>query len=181
MDGIKKLYHALDSFENKFFKICELLGALAMAIAFCSVFLQVLYRYVLSRFANLPFSFTEELARYCLFWVIYLLLPSGIKLGMEAANTFLPSKLTGAPKTALYLIVRGFCVIVAVIAFINSFKTLQTNWLFTSPVMGLPGFFKFGPVVIGMGLVIIRYVIELLGFACGEIKPFENIGKGGVE
>lgn len=181
MDGIKKLYHTLDSFENKFFKLCEALGALAMAIAFCSVFLQVLYRYVLSRFVNLPFAFTEELARYCLFWVIYLLLPQGIKLGMEAANTFLPSKLTGLPKTILYLVVRGFCVFVAIIAFINSFKTLQTNWFFTSPVMQLPGFFMYGPVVIGMGLVIIRYVIELLGFICGEIAPFENIGKGGVE
>ena len=40
---------------------------------------------------------------------------------------------------------------------------------------------QYGVLAIGMGLVIIRYVIELLGFICGEIAPFENIGKGGVE
>lgn len=181
MEQLKNVYHKLDAIENKLYKLCALIGAIAMGIAFCSIFLQVLYRYLLSRFVNLPLAFTEELARYCLFWIVYLLLPCIIKDGMEASNTFLPSLLKGKPKTVLYLIVRGICVVVAVIAFYCSFATLQTYWGFTSPVMGLPGFFMYGPVVIGMGIVVLRYIIEFIGFLSGEVKPFETIGQGGVE
>ena len=181
MEQLKNVYHKLDSIEDKIYKVCAVLGAIAMGIAFCAIFLQVLYRYALSRFVNLPFAFTEELARYCLFWIVYLLLPSIIKDGLEAANTFLPSLLKGKPKTALYLLVRGICMVVAIIAFYSSFATLRTNWGFTSPVMGLPGFLMYGPVVIGMGMVILRNIVEFVGFLSGEIKPFETIGQGGVE
>lgn len=47
--------------------------------------------------------------------------------------------------------------------------------------MALPGFFMYGPVVIGMGMVLMRYAIEFIGFICGEVQPFETIGQGGVE
>lgn len=104
-----------------------------------------------------------------------------MKSGMEAANTFLPSLLKGKAKTVLYLIVRGICTLIAVIAFYCSFATLETYWGFTSPVMALPGFFMYGPVVIGMGMVLMRYAIEFIGFICGEVQPFETIGQGGVE
>ena len=49
------------------YKVCKALGALAMSIAFLAIFLQVIYRYILCNFMNLPLAFTEELARYCLF------------------------------------------------------------------------------------------------------------------
>lgn len=181
MDNLKTIYHKLDAIENALYKLCALIGAIAMGIAFCAIFLQVLYRYILCNFVNLPFAFTEELARYCLFWIIYLLLPSVMKSGMEAANTFLPSLLKGKAKTVLYLIVRGICTLIAVIAFYCSFATLETYWGFTSPVMALPGFFMYGPVVIGMGMVLMRYAVEFIGFICGEVKPFETIGQGGGE
>lgn len=181
MEKIKRFYQTASGVEDKVYKICEMLGAAAMSVAFIAIFLQVLYRYVLSKYVNLPFSFTEELARYCLFWIIYLLLPSTIKRGLEASNTFLPSKLKGKPQMALYLVVRGICVVVVIIAFKYSFQTLQTYWNFKSPVMQLPGFFMYGPVVIGMGMVLMRYFIELLGFFCGALKPFEAIGSGGCE
>ena len=29
--------------------------------------------------------------------------------------------------------------------------------------------------------ILCRYIIEMMGFACGEIKPFESVGQGGVE
>lgn len=181
METLKKVYFTASKVEDQVYKVCKALGALAMSIAFLAIFLQVIYRYILCNFMNLPLAFTEELARYCLFWIIYLLLPVSIKDGMEAANTYLPGKLKGAAKTALYLLVRGLCLVIALIAFIYSFSALQTYWNFTSPVMQLPGFFQYGPVVIGMGIVIIRYIIEMMGFACGEIKPFESVGQGGVE
>lgn len=181
MQSLKAIYRTAGKYEDYLYKVCCAFGALAMLIAFLAIFMQVLYRYVLSRFTNLPLSFTEELARYCLFWIIYLLLPVAMKQGLEAANTFLPSKLTGWPKTALYLIVRGLCMAIAVTAFIYSFQVLRTNWGFASPVMELPGFFQFGPVVIGLGMVLLRYAVEMIGFIAGEVKPFDTFGKGGAE
>ena len=82
---------------------------------------------------------------------------------------------------ALHNTSDAFSILIAVIAFYCSFATLETYWGFTSPVMALPGFFMYGPVVIGMGMVLIRYAIEFIGFICGEVKPFETIGQGGVE
>ena len=46
MDNLKTLYHKLDAIENALYKLCALIGAIAMGIAFCAIFLQVLYRYI---------------------------------------------------------------------------------------------------------------------------------------
>lgn len=181
MEKLRAFYIKASGIEDKVYKICEVIGAAAMATAFISIFVQVVYRYILCRFVNLPLAFTEELSRYCLFWIIYLLLPDIIKAGMEASNTFLPDRLEGKSKTALFIVVRTICVTVAVIAFISSFSTLKTYWHFKSAVMSLPGFFMYGPVVIGLGMVLIHYAIELCGFICGEVKPFASNGVGGAE
>lgn len=181
MENAKSLYHTLSKIEDKIYRVVEIFGAVLMSVAFISIFMQVLYRYILCKFCNLPLSFTEELARYCFFWIVYLLLPDIVKAGMEASNTFLPERLKGKAQTTLFIIVRTICVIIAVIAFIYSFKALNTYWNFTSPVMQLPGFFMYGPVVMGLGMVVVHYAIEMIGFICGEVKPFDNIAVGGAE
>ncbi len=67
METLKKVYFTASKVEDQVYKFCKALGALAMSIAFLAIFLQVIYRYILCNFMNLPLAFTEELARYCLF------------------------------------------------------------------------------------------------------------------
>lgn len=67
METLKKVYFTASKVEDQVHKVCKALGALAMSIAFLAIFLQVIYRYILCNFMNLPLAFTEELARYCLF------------------------------------------------------------------------------------------------------------------
>lgn len=181
MDNAKALYWKLSKIEDRIYRVVEIFGAILMAAAFISVFVQVLYRYILCKFWNLPLSFTEELARYCFFWIVYLLLPDIIKAGMEASNTFLPERMKGKAKATLFVVVRTICVVIATISFIYSFKALNTYWNFKSPVMQLPGFFMYGPVVIGLGMVVLHYLIEMIGFISGEVRPFDNISVGGAE
>lgn len=181
MDAVRKLYVILDQWEERIHKVLEAMGAFLLAVAFISIFIQVLYRFVLCKFANLPLSFTEELSRFCLFWLGYLMLPLTIKQGLESTNTFLPERLNGRLKLVLFVIVRGICLFVAIAAFVFSFKTLSTNWTYRSPAMRWPGLVMYSPVTIGMLLVFFRYLIEVCGLICGEAKPFEIRERGGVE
>ncbi len=181
LEKVRALYFQLDRAEERIHKILEGMGALLLAVSFVSIFVQISYRFVLCKFMNLPLSFTEELSRFCLFWLVYLMLPLTIKQGLESVNTFLPDRLTGRRKLALFFIVRGICIFVAAVAFIYSFSVLSTNWTYRSPAMRWPGAMMYLPVTIGLSLVFFRYVIEIFGLISKEIKPFEAMGKGGSD
>lgn len=181
MEKVKKLYFLLDSIESRVHKGLEAVGAFLLAASFVSIFVQVSYRFVLCRFMNLPLSFTEELSRFCLFWLVYLMLPITIKEGLESANTFLPDRLTGGAKLVLFFAVRGICLFVVLVAFRFSFYVLSTNWTYRSPAMRLPGAVMYLPVTIGMLLVLLRYLIEAMGLLCRETRAFEAVRKGGAE
>ena len=178
---MKHIYKNLDSFENRIHKCLEVCGVILLATAFISIFLQVLYRFVISRFLILPLSFTEELSRFCLFWLIYLELPITIKLGLESVNTFFIDQCRGGMKLALYVVVQCICLFVAGTAFRYSFTVLETNETYRSPVMGLPGVVMYVPVTIGMALVFFRYIVDVCGILAKEKEPFENMGQGGAE
>ena len=175
MNTIKTIYRNLDRAENLIHRGLKILGALALIVAFFSIVIQVSYRYVICKFVVLPVSFTEELSRFCLYWIIYLMLPVVVKEGLESTNTFLPDRAKGAAKLILFIAVRCICIFVAYIALKYSFVVLGTNATYHSPAMRIPGLFIYLPVTIGMILVFVRYAIEALGLICGELHPFESM------
>ncbi len=175
------LYTRLDRAENILYKAAEALGATLLITAFISIFIQVLYRYALSKLIILPFSWTEELSRYCLFWIVYIMLPVTLKQGLESSNTFFTDRLPPRAKLAVFIVIRIICLSVAVLAFKYSFVVLKTNAFYSSPAMELPAFFLYGPVTIGMGLVLVRYFVDMIGLLAGEVVPFGNLQNGGVE
>ena len=117
MEVLKLAYRKMDQLENRIHKCFEVCGVVLLATAFLSIFVQVLYRFIISRFLILPLSFTEELSRFCLFWLIYLELPITVKQGLESANTFFINRCKGVPKLFLYIVVQCICLFVAVVAF----------------------------------------------------------------
>ncbi|MCC2878833.1 TRAP transporter small permease [Enterocloster sp. OA13] len=181
MEVLKLAYRKMDQLENRIHKCFEVCGVVLLATAFLSIFVQVLYRFIISRFLILPLSFTEELSRFCLFWLIYLELPITVKQGLESANTFFINRCKGVPKLFLYIVVQCICLFVAVVAFRYSFVVLNTNRTYRSPAMGLPGFMMYVPITIGMLFIFVRYAIDVLGIITKEKEPFENMGQGGVE
>ena len=181
MSTVKHLYFRLDGIENKLHKKLERVGALLLAVSFVSIFIQITYRFILCKIANLPLSFTEELSRFCLFWLVYLMLPITMKEGLESTNTFLADRLKGNVKLILYILVWGICLFVAIVAFVFSFSVIATNWTYRSPALRCPGIFMYIPVTIGMFFVLLRYLIEALGLICREIEPFESAGNGGID
>lgn len=181
MDILKSTYRMLDTLENRIHKGLEMCGVVLLATAFLSIFVQVLYRFVISKVVILPLSFTEELSRFCLFWLIYLELPITVKMGLESANTFFINKFKGLPKLFLYVVVQCICLFVALTAFRYSFVVLSTNRTYRSPAMGLPGFMMYIPITISMLFILLRYVIDVVGIVSKEKEPFDNMGQGGVE
>ncbi len=181
MKKLLPLYTRLDRAENALYKAAEALGATLLATAFISIFTQVAYRYLISKLIILPVSWTEELSRYCLFWIVYIMLPLTLKQGLESANTFFTDRLPTRAKLVMFIIIRIICLSVAIVAFKYSFVVLKTNAFYSSPAMELPAFFLYGPVTIGMGLVLIRYLIEAIGLLAGQVIPFANSQVGGAE
>ena len=175
MNTVKAIYKSLNHKEDVLHKVLKVLGAVALIISFFSIIIQVSYRYIICKFVVLPLSFTEELSRFCLYWIIYLMLPIVIKEGMESANTFLPDRVKGVPKLILFIVVRCVCIFVAYIALKYSIVVLNTNATYHSPAMRIPGLYIYLPVTIGMILVFVRYAVEALGLICGEIRPFESL------
>ena len=178
---IKKYYFALDKLENAIHSVLKTLGGTLLGVAFLSIFLQVLYRFLISKMIILPLAWTEELSRFCMFWIIYLMLPVTIKEGLESTNTFLSERLQGMAKMILFIVVRLICLFVVIMALRYSFTVISTNWSYSSPAMHLPGIVMYVPVTVGMVLVLMRYTIEFLGILCKERAPFESVGVGGVE
>lgn len=179
MRKLKKTYLFLDKCEDRIYRVLENIGAVLLILAFLAIGFQVIYRYILAQYIQISFVFTEEFARYCLIWIVYLLLPVSIKSGTESSVTFLHDHMRSkAGKIVFFLVIRAICVIVAAITFRYSFSVIQTNWLYRSPTMQLPGVFIYSSVTIGMLFILGHYVLELLGLLCGEYQPFANKSMG---
>lgn len=179
MQKLKTTYLLLDRWEDKVFKWLEIIGTILLILAFFAVGFQVLYRCVLAQYIQISFVFTDEFARYCLIWIIYLLLPVSIKEGTESSVTFLHSRAKSkAAKVSFFILIRIICITVAVIAFKYSFTVIDTYWLYRSPTMQLPGPFIYGSVSVGMLLILIHYALELIGLICGEFQPFSTNSMG---
>ncbi len=179
MQKLKKTYLFLDKCEDRVYKVLEAIGTVLLMLAFLAIGFQVIYRYILAQYVQVSIVFTEEFARYCLIWIVYLLLPVSVKEGTESSVTFLHDRVKSkAGKVAFYIVIRLVCITVAVVGYKYSFSVIQTNWLYRSPTMQLPGVYIYGSVTVGMLLILIHYALEMLGLICGEYQPFSNQSTG---
>lgn len=122
---------------------------------------QVIFRYVLA--APLPWS--EELARYCFVWIVFLGgaigLSRGIHLGVDIFVNMLPAPMRRGIDALTSVLIAGFAATVVY----ASIPVLNMNVFQRSPALGLQMTWIYVAIPISMGLIflicaerIVRYL-----------------------
>lgn len=115
----------------------------------CVTLAQVIFRYVIA--APLPWS--EEMARYCFVWIVFLGgavgLSRGIHLGVDLFVNMLPVKVQRLLDILTNVLIAAFAAIV-----INaSLPVLNMNMFQRSPALGVQMSWIYIAIPISMGLI----------------------------
>lgn len=136
-------------------RVIQTLSAAFLAMMTVLVLVQVFFRYVL----NDPLGTTQELAIYCMAWVIMLGSSGAIRHGAHISVSFfadrLPETLQKAARWATYMLIIGFFAILCK----EGWTLTERAMLQMSPSSGIP----VGWIVLAIPLcsaISILYVIE---------------------
>lgn len=118
-------------------------------VMICVTLAQVIFRYVIA--APLPWS--EELARYCFVWIVFLGgavgLSRGIHLGVDLFVNMLPRPVQRAVELLTWALIAAFAVIV-----INASRPVLTMNMFQrSPALGVQMTWIYIAIPVSMGLI----------------------------
>ena len=147
---MKKVLHFLNNYLE------EVLCVALMSTMTVIIFVQVIMRYV----AHNSLSWSEELARYCFIWLIYIGVAYGCKLmkhiKIDAALQLFPKTLTLKILRESEFLVLMFAAYIVVTGIELTYK----QWVFgkVSPALGLPLQYINAAPVVGFGLVIVRQI-----------------------
>ena len=110
---------------------------------------QVIFRYVIS--APLPWS--EEMARYCFVWIVFLGgaigFSRGIHLGVDLFVNLLPDGMRAALETLSYTLIAAFAATVIY----ASYPVINMNMLQRSPALGVQMSWIYIAIPISMVLI----------------------------
>lgn len=163
---MKKILHFLNDYLEE--SICVTL----MSVMTVVIFIQVVMRYVMHN----SLSWSEELARYCFIWLIYIGVAYGCKkmkhIKIDAALRLFPEKCRP------YVVILGELLVIAFAAYIVktgiAYTVKQAQYGKVSPALGLPlQYINIAPAA-GFALVIVRQiqtVFHLVGSLSREEDP----------
>lgn len=144
-------FHA---FIDKLFKFIEVVIAIFLGVMIGFTFLNV----VLRQF-GLGFAWTEEIARICFIYLVYLGAIIAARENRHLMIDTMISKLTGKTQQALYVIIQGIIIwmmgVLATGAFQNAWKNRNDFWVATHfPVFMV----HFAGVLLGVSVIVISLV-----------------------
>jgi len=138
---MKKLDSLLDKIEGM---LCTLF-ACVMAVA---ILLQVINRNTL----QLSFTWGEELARYCMVWLMFIGISVGVKkgahIGVDALVNILPAKIKRGIQIISNLIVTVIYIYLTVLSVEITFGIWETRQV--SPAMQIPMYVVYAGMIVGM-------------------------------
>ncbi|SEL29641.1 TRAP-type C4-dicarboxylate transport system, small permease component [Roseovarius azorensis] len=135
-----------------------------IAISVVMVFVtlaQVVFRYVIA--APLPWS--EELARYCFVWIVFLGgavgLSRGIHLGVDLFVNMLPRKARRGLDALTNALIAGFAATVIY----ASFPVINMNMFQRSPALGMQMSWIYIAIPVSMALIFLICAERLVAYA----------------
>lgn len=163
MKIIRKIFNFIDFITNS-------LAAIALALTFALVFLNVVTRYIF----DTGFSWSEEAARYALMAIVIF----GIIRVTHHREHFSVDLITKAVPPVLQrilLLAQDLIMIwIDYILIVGSYKMVALNWENTSPALAIPSWFPYGfllfTAVISM-LYLITHVLMDLNIIKAEELP----------
>lgn len=129
------------------------------AIMVVIIFLQVFMRYVMEN----SLSWSEELARYCFIWLVYIGISYGVKKERHIKVDVLLLFFKNKGKTVLYIISNLLFLVFAIIIMIYGYGIAEKILQFgqTSPAIHIPMGLVYLATPVGMALTSIRLIQNL--------------------
>lgn len=148
---------ALKWVDDHFEEVFLVLFSVIMVIV---IFLQVFMRYVMEN----SLSWSEELARYCFIWLVYIGISYGVKKQRHIKVDVLLLLFKDKGKLIFNIISNilflGFAIFVVIYGYGMTEKMLQ--WGQTSPALKVPMGIVYLAAPAGMGLTAIRLIQNLI-------------------
>ncbi len=146
---MKKLDGLLDKIE-------EVLLTLFSSVMAISILIQVINRNTV----KLPFSWGEELARYCMVWVTFIGISAGVKLGahigVDALVNILPGKIKKGVKLISNVLVTVIYIYLTKLSVEITLGIKDTRQV--SPAMQIPMYIIYTGLIVGMVLSSLRSI-----------------------
>lgn len=169
---MKNLYSVLNKISNIFCTILSIIAVCIVVVNAGSVFLQVINRYIIVKFTSLSFPWTDEMARYSMIWLCYVILPIVYREGAMAQLDLIFDRLGKKGKLFLYIVTRILCLVFIVLAVKFGLSIIQARMIYKSPIMHAPGYLLFSAPVFGSILTGFEILTETIGVLAGELQPF---------
>jgi TRAP-type C4-dicarboxylate transport system permease small subunit len=148
---------------NRITEIVLVIVLTAMAVA---VFLQVIFRYVLS----LPLFWTEEFARYCLVWASLLGSAVAVKRGQHIAVTILVERLPSPLGRILKIVALMAVAVILTVILWGGIQLVAITRAQISPALRVPMSIPYLAVPVGAALML----FHTIGFLAETITPFKS-------
>lgn len=146
---MKKLDFILDKIE-------EILCTLFASVMAVTILIQVINRNTL----ELPFTWGEELARYCMVWLTCIGISAGVKqgshIGVDALVNTLPNGVRKGLRVVTNVIVTGLYLYMTILSVNITLGIRETKQV--SPAMQVPMYIVYSGLIAGMLLSTLRSV-----------------------
>src|SRR3989337_1327551 len=128
--------------------ICEWLAMVLLVAATTPIMMEVFARGLF----NVGLPWADELARYSGLGVIFLTVPLLLARDGHVKVDMFFNLLRGAPRRAIAIVnelmILGFCLLFL----ISCYWFMQRAGRFSTPAIGIPNLFYYGPAMVGMVL-----------------------------
>lgn len=134
------------------------LAGMFLLINIIDIVFSVISRY----FFSSSLVWTEELARFTLIWAVMFGGVAALSYGEHVSITIVVEKLPQALSRILNFL--RHIIIIAVLLFMTymGFKYTNNAWRFTTLAMGIPKAIPLMSIPVGMGLMLIQYILILI-------------------
>lgn len=135
-------------------------------VMICVTLAQVVFRYLVGA----PLAWSEELARYCFVWIVFLGaavgLSRGYHLGVDLFVAMLPPKMQRGLEALTNILIASFAATVIY----ASLPVLNLNMFQRSPALGFQMSYIYIAIPVSMGLIFLICAERLVAFALSRRK-----------
>lgn len=151
-------------------KITEKLIAFTLMLMLVLLIIQVFYRYVLSS----PLSWTEELMRYLMTWLVFLGASVASQKGGHLGITFIQEKLNNNVKKIVEIIIQILAVMFLALIIYYGIELIQTVINTKSPVLRVSMAIPYSSVVVGATLMFIHSLVNVI-YSIFNFRKIESL------
>jgi TRAP-type C4-dicarboxylate transport system permease small subunit len=144
-------------FDNILGRVCEVVLVLFLTAMAIVVFMQVIFRYLLS----LPLFWTEEFARYCLVWASLMGAAVAVKRGQHIAVTWFVERLPYRIGRVLGLTARISVAVILAVVMWGGIKLVAVTSAQISPALRIPMAVPYMALPIGSGIMLYHVITSI--------------------